>query len=58
MKMTPKSCSCTACRRGKSSNAQKVYMKKAERSFRHKNKIALKKGSEEIQIAPYIGYTD
>jgi hypothetical protein len=58
MKGTAKSCSCYACKRGKSSQTQKVLMKKTERGFRHQQKIALKKGSEDVGIAPYGGYTD
>ena len=57
-KQTPKSCSCSACRRGKSSKTQKEYMKKEERAFRHKNKVALKKGQEDLAIAPHGDYTD
>lgn len=58
MKMTPKSCSCTACKRGKASKSQKLYMKKHERAFRHSNKIALNKGNEDFIIAPHSNYTD
>lgn len=58
MKMTPKSCSCYACKRGKASDAQKFCMKKTERSFRHQQKIALKQGKEEVSVAPHGGYTD
>lgn len=58
MKMTPKSCSCTQCRRGKSIRAQKILMKKQERSFRHMTKAALRKGSEDVMVAPYGNYTD
>ncbi len=58
MKQTPKSCSCFACRRGKSSKTQKFYMKKNERSFRHHTKIMLKKGAEDISVAPHGDYTD
>lgn len=57
-KQTPKSCSCSACRRGKSSKSQKAYMKKEERAFRHKNKISLKQGKEDIPIALRGDYTD
>lgn len=58
MKMTPKSCSCPACRRGKGTKTQKFYMKKTERSFRHETKVALKKGKEDVSIAPHGDYTD
>lgn len=57
-KQTPKSCSCNACRRGKSSTGQKVMMKSNERAFRHNVKIALKQGKEDISTAPYGSYTD
>ena len=58
MKQTPKSCSCSACRRGKSSKTQKFYMKVNERGFRHQAKVALNQGKEDIGIAPYGDYTD
>jgi hypothetical protein len=58
MKGTPKSCSCYACKRGKSSSTQKFLMKKTERGFRHSQKIALKKGQENMSVAPHGGYTD
>lgn len=58
MKMTPKSCSCNACRRGKSNKSGKSILKSAERVYRHSSKIALAKGKEDITIAPYSGYTD
>lgn len=58
MKMTPKSCGCNSCRRGKSSKSGKAILKKAERGYRHGSKIALSKGSEDISSVPYSGYTD
>lgn len=58
MKTTPKSCSCSSCRRGKGTKAGNFYMKTVERSFRHQTKAALKKGQEEIAVAPHSGYTD
>lgn len=58
MKMTPKSCGCNACRRGKSSKGGKSVLKTAERVYRHSSKIALAKGKEDITVAPYGSYTD
>lgn len=58
MKKTPKSCSCAACRRGKGTKTGKFFMKSAERGFRHNSKVALKKGSEDVGVAPYSGYMD
>ncbi len=58
MKQTPKSCSCSACRRGKGTKTQKFFMKKEERGFRHQTKVDLKKGKEDIAVATYGSYTD
>ena len=48
MKATPKSCNCYQCRRGKSSKAGNLAMKKDERAFRHNTKVTLNKGDELI----------
>lgn len=58
MKQTPKSCGCFSCKRGKSSKAGNASMKATERSYRHKAKIAIKQGKEDITIAPHGDYTD
>jgi hypothetical protein len=57
-KQTPKSCSCSQCKRGKHSKAGKISMKKDERAFRHGQKIALKKSSGNYDAAPCGGYYD
>lgn len=57
-KATPKACGCDACKRGKSSDAGQCIRKKEERAFRHETKVALKKGIEEIPVAPHGTYTD
>lgn len=58
MKMTPKSCGCRSCRRGKSTKSGKEVLKNAERAYRHNTKIALHKGHEDVGLVPYGGYTD
>lgn len=58
MKMTPKSCGCTACRRGKGTKGGKAVLKSAERAYRHNAKIQLTKGREDVGIVPYGSYTD
>lgn len=58
MKMTPKSCGCRSCRRGKGSKYGKQVLKSAERTYRHSAKIALGKGREDVASVPYGGYTD
>ena len=60
MKATPKSCSCSACRRGKSGGAKDI-MKYDERKFRHAQKIALAKQDPDevvIGLAPKGNYYD
>lgn len=56
-KCTPKSCSCEQCKRGKHGGA-KDMVRYDERKFRHKQKIALKKGKEDIAVAPIGSYYD
>ena len=58
MKMTPKSCGCNACRRGKGTKSGKEVLKKAERAYRHNTKIDLFKGREVVGVVPYGSYTD
>lgn len=57
-KATPKSCSCNVCKRGKSTKAGHFYRKADERAYRHASKIALMKGAEVINNAPFGGYYD
>lgn len=57
-KGTPKSCSCRACRRGKGTRLQKKLITLEERAFRRGVRLALRKGEEPGQIAPYGGYRD
>lgn len=49
-KATPKSCSCTQCKYARAHYKAK-YGNKEERAFRHRQDIALKKGSEDIEVA-------
>ena len=58
MKQTPKSCSCTQCRRGKGTKTGKFFMKREERAFRHESKVALAKGNEVVGVAPRGDYND
>jgi hypothetical protein len=58
MKSTPKSCSCSACKAGKSSKKGKCLMKLDERAYRHEAKIKLNKGKEDIPVAPKGNYYD
>jgi len=58
IKQTPKSCSCRQCLRGKHSKAGHEMMKHDERAFRHNAKISLKKGIEDISVAPKGNYYD
>jgi len=57
-KQTPKSCSCGQCTRGKHTKSGHELMKHDERAFRHEQKIALKKGAEDIAVAPVGNYYD
>ena len=60
-KATVKSCSCTACKRGKGSKGGNCVMKLEERAARHAVKVALKKQNpDEVVIAPAHrgSYTD
>jgi len=57
-KQTPKSCSCSQCRRGKHTRSGRALIRYDERKFRHGCKIALKKGAEEIGIVPIGNYYD
>lgn len=54
-KQTPKSCSCSACRRGKAGNDM---VKLKERAFRHAQKISLSKSRGDYHSAPIGGYFD
>lgn len=56
-KQTPKSCSCSQCKRGKSSRYGKKMMQHDERAFRHNQKIALSK-EQEVQVAHVGNYYD
>ena len=58
MKKTPKSCGCRSCRIGRGSKSGQMLMKSAERSYRHKAKIAINSGKEDVSIVPYSTYTD
>ena len=58
MKGTPKSCSCSACKRGKGAKRGGHMLKMDERAFRHGQKIALNKGSEVSVPAPIGNYYD
>lgn len=58
MKQTPKSCSCSQCKRGKHSKGGHEMMKHDERKFRHAQKVALNKGAEDISVAPKGNYYD
>lgn len=59
MKMTPKSCSCTACRHGKGSTVGKLRMRLAERAFRHASNRAIRQGTETDPLpAPKGGHFD
>ena len=57
MKSTPKSCSCTQCRRGKASKVGKQLMRWHERAFRRRAKAALARvdGDDNITPAPIPG---
>ena len=57
-KMTPKSCSCSQCKRGKHSKAGKQMMKLKERAFRHAQKISLALNNGNYVAAPSGGYFD
>lgn len=58
IKVTPKSCSCQQCKRGKSSTKGQFVKKVDERAYRHASKISLMKGSELIAGAPIGNYYD
>jgi len=57
-KQTPKSCSCSQCKRGKHTASGHAMMKYDERSFRHAQKVALKKGTGNYSAAPCGHYYD
>lgn len=57
-KQTPKSCSCSACKRGKHSKYGKALVKADERAFRHNQKIALNKSTGDYSAAPIGNYYD
>jgi hypothetical protein len=57
MKMTPKSCSCQHCKRGKHGGA-KDMVKYDERKARHAAKIQLAKGNEIVIGIPIGNYYD
>lgn len=57
-KATPKSCSCTQCKRGKHSNPGHQMMKADERAYRHEMKIRLAEGDEDIPLIPKGNYYD
>ena len=57
-KASPKACGCESCKRGKSSEGGQYIRKKEERAFRAAAKIALRKGCEDIPVAPHGTYTD
>ena len=54
-KSTAKSCSCSQCKHGKSGN---IMLTLDERAYRHNAKIQLKKGAEDVLIAPKGNYYD
>ena len=56
--MTPKSCSCGACKRGKHSKHGKQMVKYDERAFRHNQKIALARSDGNYSAAPVGNYYD
>lgn len=57
IKQTPKSCSCSACRRGKHGGGRDI-MRYDERAYRHQAKIDLNKGIPVYQAAPIGNYYD
>lgn len=57
-KATPKSCSCSQCKRGKGTKPGKQLMKMDERAYRHASKIDLMKGRDDLLPAPRGGYYD
>ena len=60
-KGTPKSCSCTQCKRGKGCDAGNTQMKADERAYRHSAKIQLKKEDPEdvvLDSGPIGNYYD
>lgn len=57
-KHTPKSCSCSQCKRGKHSTHGHFIMKYDERAFRHNQKQRLNKSSGDYMSAPMGGYYD
>lgn len=57
-KATPKSCSCFACKRGKSTKAGKTAIKLHERAFRHDQKITLTKHQGDYVPAPSGNFFD
>lgn len=58
MKATPKSCSCSQCKRGRATKAGHFFRMKEEHAFRRATKVALLKGREDIPAAPHGSYTD
>jgi hypothetical protein len=57
-KASPKSCSCTQCRRGKATEGGHHTRTHEERAFRRETKQALKQGREDIPPSPHGTYTD
>lgn len=57
-KQTPKSCSCSQCKRGKGTKSGKELMKLDERAFRHNQKVALQKSNGDYSAAPVGNYYD
>jgi positive regulator of sigma E activity len=57
IKMKPKSCSCSQCKRGKHGGAKDI-MRYDERKARHAAKIALAKGEEVVIGIPVGNYYD
>lgn len=59
MKQTPKSCSCSQCKRGKHTSVGHKLRNADEKSLRQKTRIMLAKGEyEDITPAPIGNYYD
>ncbi len=56
-KETPKSCSCSACKRGKGTRSGKQLMRLDERAHRHAANLAART-EKEVPVAPKGNYYD
>lgn len=61
-KLSPKSCSCRTCRRGKSTDGNKFMMRRDQRAYRHAANLLLRlwrnDGDDTPMAAPVGGYYD